>query len=69
MVVLPNTIFGKSFFNQNHLFPRKKVGFSAQNHLFFPRENQKTIFLESGRIVSQKMFFVVLVFSLGKVGF
>ena len=36
---------------------------------FFPRENQKTIFLESGRIVCQKIFFLFFWFSLGKVGF
>ena len=46
LVFLPKTIFllGKSwFFAQNHLFPREKP--------------KKTIFLESGPIVSQKMVF------------
>ena len=71
---------------QNHLFPKKKIGFSTENQLFpgiklvfgpkpscswekvgfptenqlVPRENKKTMFLEFGRIVSQKM--IVLFF-------
>ena len=70
------------FPSQNHLFPRKKLFFSAQNHLFprkklvflpktifFLGKTKKTIFLKSGRLVSQKMFFFVLWFSLGKSWF
>ena len=54
LVFLPKTIFflGKTWF--------------SCSKPFFPRENHKTILLESGRIVSQKMFFW---FSLGKVRF
>ena len=55
LVFLPKTIF---FLGKNWFF-HAKTGFPSQNHLF-PRENQKTILLESGRMVSQQM--VVLVF-------
>ena len=55
----------KSWFSfPNHLFPKEKVGVSRQNHLFprkklvflpkaifFLGKTNKTIFLESGRIV------------------
>ena len=43
---------------QNHLFPRKKLVFLSKT-IFFLGKTQKTIFLVSGRIVSQKMFFLV----------
>ena len=37
-------------------FPRKKLVFLPKT-IFFLEKTKKTIFLESGRIVSQKMFF------------
>ena len=45
------------FSAQNHLFPRKKLVFLSKT-IFFLRKTKKTIFLEFGRIVSQKMFFL-----------
>ena len=39
-----------------HLFPRNKLAFLSKT-IFFLRKTKKTIFLVSGRIVSQKMAF------------
>ena len=44
------------FSAQNHLFPRKKLVFLPKT-IFFLGKTKKTILLEFGRIVSQKMFF------------
>ena len=72
LVFLPKTIFilGKSwFFTPNHLFPRKKLVFLSKT-IFFPGKAKNTIFLDSGRIVSQQMLFLVFFwFSLGKSWF
>ena len=57
----------KDGFGQNLLFPRKKLVFRPKT-IFFLGKPQKTIFLEFGRIVSQKMFFWFFWFSLAKVG-
>ena len=84
------------FSRQNHLFPRKKLVFLSKT-IFFPRKKlvflsktifflgktKKTIFLVSGRLVSQKdlffgffgfprkklVFLPKAIFFLGKVGF
>ena len=50
---------GKSwFFTPKPFFPRKKLVFLSKT-IFFLGKTKKTIFLESGRIVSQKMVFLV----------
>ena len=54
------------FSAQNHLFPRKKLVFLPKT-IFFLGKTKKTIFLESGPIVSQKM--VSLVFRRKKLVF
>ena len=46
------------FSAQNHLFPRKKLVFLSKT-IFFVGKTKKTIFLKFGRIVSQKMVFLV----------
>ena len=54
-----NFFLGKSWFSvEKPTFSQEKDGFGAKNQLF-PRENQKTIFLEFGHKVSQKMVFLV----------
>ena len=68
LVLHAKTIFflGKSWFStpkpcfsaQNHLFPRKKLAFLSKT-ILFPGKTKRTIFWESGRIVSQKIVFLV----------
>ena len=50
-----------NFFLGKRCFWRKTQTFSCQSHLF-PRETKTTIFLESGRTVSQNMFLFFLFF-------
>ena len=52
----------------NQLFLRKKMVLGRRTN-FFLGKTKKTIFLEFGRIVSQKMFFLVFWFFLGKSWF
>ena len=60
-----NFFLGKRWFwaEKNQLFPRKKMVLGRKTN-FFLGKTKKTIFLEFGRIVSQKMvFFGVFGFS------
>ena len=45
------------FRQKNKLFPRKKMMVLGRKTNFFLGKTKKTIFLEFGRIVSQKMVF------------
>ena len=61
LVFLSRTIFflGKSLFScPKPSFPRKKLVFLSET-IFFLGKTEKTIFLVSGRIASQKMVFLV----------
>ena len=53
---------------KTNFFLRKKMVLDRKT-IFFLGKTKKTIFLEFGRIVSQKMFFCFFWYSLGKVGF